>query len=666
MLMGSLSAHRPRRSGTRGTQAPGYRIHVSFNPSLAMSNVHRRVVTSLNMHDLGPSSSSSSQAPLLSPASSRSDDEHDGDGKLSYGSTHGKNRSTVTVNPEGEDTDDDDEDYEDDDDPQRALVDSSSQGGVQQADAINQVWSRAALLTAYFFIFLCTFTNALQWQIIFNLLPYVVSEFSSHSLIPTIAIVSNILSGVLKLPVAKIIDSWGRAQGFASTTLLAALGLLLMSLCRNVETYAAAQVLYQVGISGYSYILEVIVADTSSLKNRSLAVAFSSTPYLVTTFIGPVIATYFTDDGRWRWAFGVSSIFLILLSTPLFYILILNMRKAKKLGLLPPKASKPEPWTLGKVRRHFVEHDVTGMLLLSAGMALILVPFSLTSQSTSTTHLSLYTASVILGFAFVVAFGLHERNTQKPFIAFSLLCSRNVAGACLLSMTIFVAYFAWDGYYTSYLQVVHGLSITKAGYIGQIYSIGSSIWGLVVGYLIRRSDRFKWLAVAALPVHIIGGALMILFRRPDTYILWVIGCQILLTIGGSTLVICESMAVQTVAQHAELASAMAILSLATYIGSAMGSSISGAIWNSTLPGALAELLPNMNPVELGHIASDLKKQLSYPMGSEVRSAIVTAYAKSQAKMCIVGTAVSLLEIGAVLMLRDMRLSKSKQVKGTVL
>lgn len=73
-------------------------------------------------------------------------------------------------------------------------------------------------------------------------MPYVVSEFSSHSLIPTIAIVSNILSGVLKLPVAKIIDSWGRPQGFASTTLLAALGLLLMSLCRDVETYAAAQV----------------------------------------------------------------------------------------------------------------------------------------------------------------------------------------------------------------------------------------------------------------------------------------------------------------------------------------------------------------------------------------------------------------------------------------
>jgi MFS family permease len=494
-------------------------------------------------------------------------------------------------------------------------------------------------------------------------MPYVVSEFSSHSLIPTIAIVSNILSGVLKLPVAKIIDSWGRPQGFASTTLLAALGLLLMSLCRDVETYAAAQVIYSVGISGFTYILEIIVADTSSLKNRSLAMAYSSSPYLVTTLIGPVIASYFTDEGRWRWAFGASSISLIILSLPLFSILILNMRKAKRLGLLPP--SKPESWTTRRIRHYLIDFDAFGMLLLSAGMALILVPFSLTSKSTSATTLDAYTATLLLGFAFVIAFGFHEKRTKKPFIAFSLLCSRNVAGACILSITIFVAYFAWDGYYTSYLQVVHGLSITQAGYIGQIYSIGSSIWGIVVGYLIRRTDRFKWLAVIALPVHIIGGALMIVFRRPDSNIILVVMCQVLLTIGGSTLVICQQMAVMAVAKHAEVASAMAILSLCMYVGSAMGSSLSGAIWNSTLPGTLAELLPGMSPIELGSIASDLKKQLSFPIGSPTRTAIMAAYAKSQARMCIVGTLISLLEIAAVLVWRDIRLSQSKQVKGTV-
>ncbi|KAI0416692.1 putative MFS siderophore transporter [Xylaria grammica] len=627
-----------------------------------MSQVHRRAVTSINMQDFSGTRSSSSQAPLLSSTSSSSDDGYDGDMRITYGSTSGENDALLPVNSQSGDENEDDEDDEDEEDEE---LDTTAQGGVQQADAINQVWSKAALVTAYLFIFLCSFAHALQWQVIFNLMPFVVSEFQSHSLIPTIAIVSNILSGVLKLPVAKMIDSWGRPQGFATMTLLAALGLLLMSLCRDVETYAAAQVIYQVGVSGFTYILDIIVADTSSMKNRSLALAYSSTPYVVTTFIGPVIASAFADDSRWRWAFGVSAVSFVLLSLPLFYILIVNMRKAKRLGLLQ-KPAKPEPWTARRIRHYLIEFDAIGMLLLSAGMALILVPFSLTSKSTSRTSLNAYTGTLLLGFAFVIAFGIHERRASKPFIKFSLLCSRNIAGACLLSVTIFVAYFAWDGYYTSYLQVVHGLTITEAGYVGQIYSLGASVWGVVVGYLIRKSDRFKWLAVVALPVHIIGGALMIIFRRPDTHILWVILCQVLLTIGGSTLIVCDQMAVMAVVSHGELASAMAILSLVTYIGSAMGSSLSGAIWNSTLPEALAELLPELSPVELGAIASDLKKQLSYPMGSHTRTAIIAAYAQSQARMCIVGTLVSFLEIGAVLLWRDSRLSQSKQVRGTVL
>lgn len=68
------------------------------------------------------------------------------------------------------------------------------------------------------------------------------SDFSAHSLIPVIGIVSGIMSGVLKLPIAKLLDLWGRAEGFAFMTLIGTIGLLLMAVCRNVETYAVAQV----------------------------------------------------------------------------------------------------------------------------------------------------------------------------------------------------------------------------------------------------------------------------------------------------------------------------------------------------------------------------------------------------------------------------------------
>lgn len=35
-----------------------------------------------------------------------------------------------------------------------------------------------------------------------------------HSLVSTISIVSQLVGGVLKLPTAKLLDMWGRGEGF--------------------------------------------------------------------------------------------------------------------------------------------------------------------------------------------------------------------------------------------------------------------------------------------------------------------------------------------------------------------------------------------------------------------------------------------------------------------
>ncbi|KAK8849103.1 MFS general substrate transporter [Apiospora arundinis] len=573
-----------------------------------------------------------------------------------YGSTSPKDQANVSIS----ETDDNNstmaglrDDIENEDD--------FAQAGVQQADAINLVWTRSTLIVAYFFIFLCSFASALQWQIISNLTPYVTSEFSSHSLIPTIGIVASILSGVLKLPISKVIDAWGRPQGLAAVVVLATIGLILMAACTNIKTYAAAQVFYQIGLSGFSYILSIIIADTSSLKNRALAFAFSTSPSLITTFIGPPIAGWFYEQSSWRWAFGFSSISFLLLSLPILVVLMRNARKAAKLGVLPTSPDvKIAPKSFGY---YLEEFDVTGVILLAMGLSMIFVPFSLGIKSSNRSSLVL----VAMGFATLFAFAVHEKyQAKKPIIPFGLLFSRNTGGSCLLMIVLFVSYFSWDSYYSSYLQVVHGLNIAEAGYIDHIYGLGSCLWAAVVGYLIRVTDRYKWLAWAGLPFHILGGVAMIAFRRPDSSVSLLVLCQVMITVGGSTLVVVGQMAVMAVCTHAELASVMAILSLASYIGSAGGNALSGAIWNSTLPNALARLLPDFSAEELALLCSDMKRQLSYPMGSPVRDAIITAYDQAQVKMCLTGTAFALLQIVAVMMWRDVRVSQTTQVKGKVI
>jgi MFS family permease len=84
------------------------------------------------------------------------------------------------------------------------------------------------------------------------LTPYVTSAFQQHSLTATTGVAANIIGGVSKLTLAKILDVWGRPQGYLITMCLMVIGLILMAACNNVETYAAAQIFYWVGYGNTS------------------------------------------------------------------------------------------------------------------------------------------------------------------------------------------------------------------------------------------------------------------------------------------------------------------------------------------------------------------------------------------------------------------------------
>ncbi|KUI58342.1 Siderophore iron transporter mirB [Cytospora mali] len=551
-----------------------------------------------------------------------------------------------------------------DTDSSKGSIDSEAQNGVQQADAVTLVWTRSALILAYAFIFLNFCSMSMEQQTTLNLLPFVVSDFSAHSLIPAIGIASFILSGVLRLPVAKMIDTWGRPQGLAAMTVMATLGLVLMAACNSATTYAAAQVLRVVGFSGFSFILEIIIADTSSLKDRALAFACTGSPAIATNLLGPPAAQWFLHHSSWRTAFALFAVLTPLVALPVFGILESNTRKARRLGIL--KSSKSGRSWSQALCYYAVEFDAVGVFLVGGGLTLILLPFSIAGSSTSKWSPGIF-LMLVLGSTLTVSFVLFEYYcAPKPFVPFQLLCSRNVMGSFILSVVLFIAYYCWDGYFTSYLQVVHQLSVYQAGYVANTYIIVGGLWAFVAGWLIRFSDRFKWLALFAVPVLILSGVLMVLFRQPSTPIFLVVLPQIVQAFGGSTLVVTEQMAVMSVAKHGEVASLIALLGLSTAIGSGIGNSVSGAIWTNTVYTELLRLLPDDARDRAEEIYENLHVQLSYHMGSPVREAIIQAYAIAQRRMLLAGLCILLIAIPAVAMWRDVRVSQFRQVKGRVL
>ena len=87
-------------------------------------------------------------------------------------------------------------------------------------------------------MFLLYFVKAIHGSILSSLTPYVTSDFQKHSLMTVIDVVSSSITAALYIPVAKILDIWGRAEGFLLMVGSATLGLFLWPLPMELLHFA--------------------------------------------------------------------------------------------------------------------------------------------------------------------------------------------------------------------------------------------------------------------------------------------------------------------------------------------------------------------------------------------------------------------------------------------
>jgi hypothetical protein len=258
---------------------------------------------------------------------------------------------------------------------------------------------------------------------------------------------------------------------------------------------------------------------------------------------------------------------------------------------------------------------------------------------------------LVFGIVLMIIFALWERFFAPiAFIPYSLLLDPTVFSACVLSATLFVSYFCWASYFSSFLMVVNDLSVADASYVVQAYTVGTVLCNLAVGVLIHCTGRFKAICLYfSIPLSILGMGLMTNFRRPDGNIGYIVMCQISISFGTGTVIICDEIAAMATASHQHIAVVIAVLGLFGSIGGAIGLTVAAPIWQNVLPKKLAEYLPVEELANLLLIYTDITTQLSYAVGSPTRIAIQHAYGDAQLMILIAGTAVWALGIVAVAM-----------------
>jgi hypothetical protein len=217
--------------------------------------------------------------------------------------------------------------------------------------------------------------------------------------------------------------------------------------------------------------------------------------------------------------------------------------------------------------------------------------------------------------------------------------------------------------YSSYLQVVFQLSVSKAGYITNIFNIVSCTWAIIISLAMKYTDTYKWGAIIAVPIQLLMTGLLIHLRTPGTHIALLVLVEVLGAMASAMLYNVEQVAIMMAVPHDQVAVAIALLNVITAVGGAIGQSVSGTLWAQIVPKKLAEYLPEGSKHLAPIIYGDISLQLELPWGSPEREAVVHAFGDAQKVMVMLGTCAFVPCFIWVAMLKNSRMSERKARKG---
>jgi MFS family permease len=514
------------------------------------------------------------------------------------------------------------------------------------------------------------------------LINYIQGGFGSAPQVSTAYILANIVGGIMKLPLGKTLNLWGRAEGTIVSTAIYLLGMVVLASCNGPNGYAAGYVLYWIGYYCLYLILNVFVADTSGLRNRAFAFGFMQTPFICTAFTGSLAANSIYTKYGWRWGFGIFCIVTPFVFLPLAIVFKYYENKAKKQGVFQRQPSGRT--TMQSIVHYFHEFDgkttqftwciqvltslVVGAFLLMAAWVLFLLPFSLAQYGRSQYSSATFIVLVVIGFLMFFVFAAWEKwGARTHFIRYELIKRPTILGACLLAAVLFFSFELWDQYFYNFIIITYDIGTVYAGYMLQIYNVGSCFFSPIIGAIIWATARFKYICLFfGAPLMILGSGLMIYFRGSEHGIGYIVMCQIFIAFAGGTLVIGEDMAVMAAGGREGTPMMLALIGLFSNIGGAIGLAVGAAIYNNVFIDTLTAQLPAELKSNATQIYFDgIYVQTTYPFGSPLRDAVAYTWGYAQRMNCIASTAILALAIPCILVWKNYDVNQ-KQNKGRMI
>jgi EmrB/QacA subfamily drug resistance transporter len=316
------------------------------------------------------------------------------------------------------------------------------------------------------------FLAALDQTIVAIALPTIGRQFNDMGNLAWV-VTAYLLSATAVAPVfGTLSDIFGRRIMIIIALGIFVTGSIVCALAPNLLTLILARFLQGIGGGGIIPVVQTIIADAISPKERGEYQAYFSGVWLAAGLSGPLLGGVITQYLHW------SAIFWINLPLTALALAILLPRMHR----LPVHHRRRKVDWLG------------GALLMAAAIDILLV---LTWGGVRYPWSSpIIIAMICAALAMLAAFVWHAERTAEPFLPLRLLGGRVVPFAilaggltvgCLLGLTVYLPMF---------YEVVYRLSASEAGLALLPLAALSVPGSWVAGRVMMRRHRYLWVSIA--------------------------------------------------------------------------------------------------------------------------------------------------------------------------
>ncbi|MEJ5997172.1 MDR family MFS transporter [Corynebacterium sp. H130] len=444
-------------------------------------------------------------------------------------------------------------------------------------------------------------------QMIFSTaLPTIVGELGGVDHMMWV-ITAYLLAETIMLPIyGKLGDLLGRKGLMIGALSIFLLGSVIGGLANSMLWLIIGRAVQGIGGGGLMILSQAIIADVIPARERGRYMGVMGGVFGLSAVLGPLLGGWFTEGPGWRWAFWMN---LPLGAVAIGIAMWMLRIPAKKV---------PFKW------------DYAGTVLaIIATTALVL--FTTWGGSryewSDPIILGLIALFVITGLLLVIV----ELRAEDPLIPMDFFANRNFALTTAVGMVLGVTMFGVLGYLPTYLQMVHEINATEAGYMMipmMVGMMGFSIWS---GNRISSTGTYRMYPLVGM---VVTAASLLLFHRltPETS-LWEIGIYLFLLGTGLGLAMqVLVLIVQNTLPLEVVGSATAVNNYFRQIGASLGSALVGGLFVGHLEELMGERIPpamaQLPPEAAGAAQMDsnsITPALIHQLPSVLRDAFVSAY-----------------------------------------